>query len=105
MKHLLTGHLNAAACASAESVDLRATLLASGGRDASSLPLAAQAALAAVLFRRTRQLSTPPRYLCGGGGGKYRQPTYTTPHWGGGGKVGGGGGGHIQASHIHSRSV
>jgi hypothetical protein len=55
MKALMTGHYNAAGCTSPQSVDLRATLIASVGRDITHLPLAAQGALVVGMVRRTRQ--------------------------------------------------
>ena len=55
LKALMTGHFNAAGCAAQVSDDLRATLIASVGRDISNLPLAAQAALVVAMLRRTRQ--------------------------------------------------
>ena len=57
LKALMTGHFNAASCAAQESDDLRATLIASVGRDISNLPLAAQAAL---VVTADHQLPAPP---------------------------------------------
>ena len=61
IKAMMTGRYNLAAAQSPASVDLRATLLASLGRDVSALPLVAQAAQLVALARRTKQ---PRAYVC-----------------------------------------